>query len=97
MTTAHYKCSRALRNLRFNWIQDPEVVLSERLKDVGLDSDYIKTDLELFEVYRKKLYRGLEVEYRQLIDLVVPAHCSWQTNTVWIMIKCRLTDDQTYE
>jgi len=97
MTSAHEKCSCALRNLRFDWIQDPGVVLSERLKDVGLDFDYIKTYLELFEVYRKKLYRNLEAKYRPLIELVVPAHFSWQINTMWTMIKCRLTGDQTYE
>jgi len=62
-----------------------------------VDSDYVKTDLELFEVYGKKLYRGLEVKYHPLIDLVVPAHCSCQINTMWIMIKCRPTDDQIFE
>ena len=52
-TVAHEKCSKVLRGLRFDWIRDPGVALSERLKDVGLNSDYIKTDLELFEVNRK--------------------------------------------
>jgi len=54
MTDAHVKCSEALRNLRFDWVQDPEVVLDEKLKVVGLESKYLKTDPELFEVYRRK-------------------------------------------
>ena len=74
MTGAQDRCTRALRDLRFDQIQDPEVVLSERLKAVCLDSDYLKTDTELFVGYCRKLYRGLEVEYHQLLDLVVSAH-----------------------
>ena len=44
---------------RFNWIRNPEVVLSEKLQTVGLKSDYLKNDLELFEIFRMKLYRRL--------------------------------------
>ena len=62
MTNAHNRCSRAFRGLHFDWIQDPGVVLSERLKAVYLDSDDLKTDPELFVGYYRKLYRGLEVE-----------------------------------
>jgi len=29
-THVHDKCLKALRKLRFDWTQDPEVVLSER-------------------------------------------------------------------
>jgi len=76
-TDTHDKCSKVLRNLRFDWIQDREVVLVEKLKVVGLESACLETDLELFEVYRKKLYRRLERKYRQLLDLVVPAHFRW--------------------
>jgi len=81
MTNAHDRCSRALRDLRVDWTQDPEVVLSERLKTIGLESDYLKTDPELFQGYCRNLYLGLEVEY-QLLDLVVSAHFRWQTNTM---------------
>ena len=56
MTNAHNRCSRALRDLHFDWIQDPGVVLSEILKAVYLDSDYLKTDPELFVGYCRKLY-----------------------------------------
>jgi len=38
MTNVQEKCLYVLRNLRFNWMQDPEVVLSEALKTIGLDS-----------------------------------------------------------
>jgi len=58
-TDAHDKCSKVLLNLCFNWIQNPEVILGEKLQTVGLNSDYLKNDLELFEVFRKKLYRKL--------------------------------------
>jgi len=60
-------------------------------------SYYLKTDPELFVGYCRKLYRGLEVEYHQLLDLVVSAHFRWQTNTMFLMIKCGPTDEQTYE
>jgi len=53
------------------------------------------TDPELFEGYCRKLYRGLEVEYHQLLDLV-SAHFKWQTNNMLLMIKCGPTDEQTY-
>jgi len=60
MTNAHDRCSRALRDLRFDWIQDPEVVLD--------------TDMELFKVFHKKLHLGLERKYYPLLTLVTPTH-----------------------
>ena len=81
-TQIYYKCSKSLRHLRCDWTQDPEVVLSKRLKTIGLESEYLKTDPEVFEGYCRKLYRCLEVEYHQLLDLVVSAHFRWQTNTM---------------
>ena len=39
MTSAHDRCSHALRDLHFAWTQDPEVVLSERLKTIDLETD----------------------------------------------------------
>jgi len=47
-TDAHEKCSKVLRILRFDWTQDLEIVLNERLQTIGLESEYLKTDLELF-------------------------------------------------
>jgi len=58
-TGGHEKCSKVLRSLRFDWTQGPEIVLNERLKTIGLESEYLKTDLELFEVFHQKLYRNL--------------------------------------
>jgi len=78
MTSAHDRRSRVLRDLHFDWTQDPEVVLSERWKAIDLETDYLKTDSELFEGYCRKLYLGLEVKYHQLLDLVVSAHFRWQ-------------------
>jgi len=40
-------------------MQDPVVILSEALKTIGLDSDYLTTNPELFEIYRRRLYRRL--------------------------------------
>jgi len=68
-TDTHDKRSKVLRRLRFDWIQDPEVVLNECLKTVGLESEYLETDFELFEVFRSKLYRGLERKYLSYLAL----------------------------
>jgi len=93
MTSARDRCTRALRDLRFDWTPDPEVVLSERLKTIDLETGYLKTDSELFEGYCRKLYLGLEVEYHQLFDLVVSAHFRWQTNTMLLRLKCGPTHE----
>jgi len=94
---AHERCTRVLRNLRLNCIQDPEVVLTKELKTVGLDSDYLKSNPELFDVFRRNLYRRLARRFHELVELIVSAHFIWQINTMLIMIKRRLTDDKTYE
>ena len=52
------KFSKALRNLRFDWTQDPEVVLSERLKTIGLESEHLKIDPELFGGLQKVISRS---------------------------------------
>ena len=54
------KCLYVLRNLRCYWMQDPEVALNEALKTIVLDSDYLKTSPELFEICRQNLYRRLK-------------------------------------
>jgi len=95
MTSAHDRRSRVLRDLHFDWTQDPEVVLSERWKAIDLETDYLKTDSELFEGYCRKLYLGLEVKYHQLLDLVVSAHFRWQTNTMLLRLKCGPTHEWT--
>jgi len=70
-TNAHDRCSRAIRSLRFNWIQNPEVILDEKLQTIGLNSDYLKNDPELFEVFHNKLYRKLNKK----IPRVIRSHC----------------------
>jgi len=89
MKAVHNRRSKALRFLPFDWIQDPEEVLNEKLKTVGLESEYLETDLKLFEVFRKKLCWSLDREYYPLLDLVVPAHFKWQITVMWLLIKCR--------
>jgi len=91
-TEAHEKCSKVLRSWRFDWTQDPDIVMYERLKIISLESEYLKTDLKLFKVFHQKLYQNLEEKYRPLLDLVVPAHFTWQTTVIWLLIKCRPTD-----
>jgi len=91
------KCFHVLRDLRCNWMPDPEVVLREALKAIGSGSDHLTTNPELFEIYRRQLYRRLKKQYHPLLALLVPVHFIWQVNTTWIMIKQRPTDDQTYE
>jgi len=86
MTNVQEKCLHVLHDLRCNWVQDPEAVLSEALKTIGLDSDYLKTNPELFEIYRKQLHRRLKTQYHPLLALLVPSHFIWQVNTMWIMI-----------
>jgi len=67
----------SLRDLHVNWMQDPEVVLSEALKTIGLDSNYLTTNPELFEIYRKRLYRRLTKKYHPLLALLVSSHFTW--------------------
>jgi len=90
-------CFRVIRSLCFNWIQNPEVILNEKLQTVALNSDYLKNDPELFEEFRRKLYRRLNKRYYGLLDLVVSAHFDWQIKIVWKMLKCWPRNEQTYE
>jgi len=71
---AHDRCSRAIRFLLLNWIQNPELILNEKLQTVGLNSDYLKNDHKLFEVFLRKLYRRLDKRYRGLLHFIVPVH-----------------------
>jgi len=83
--------------LRFNWTQNPEVILGEKLQTVGWNSGYLKNDPELFEVFRKKLYHKLNKRYRRLLDLIVLVHFIWQTKIMWSMLKYKPINGQTYE
>jgi len=86
MTAAHAECSKVLRSLRFDWIQDPVVVLDENLKTVGFTAEYLKTDIELFKVIHDKLYRKMGRKYRPILDFLVPAHFIWKINTMWTLL-----------
>jgi len=94
---AHDRCSRAIRFLRFNWIQNPEVILNEKVQTVGLTSDYLKNDPELIEVFQRKLYRRLDKRYRGLLDFIVPVHFIWQTKIKWQMLKGTSIEGHNYE
>jgi len=69
------------------WLDSRSRSSTERkIKTIDLETDYLKTDSELFEGYCRMLYLGLEVEYHQLLDLAVSAHFRWQTNTVLLRL-----------
>jgi len=55
-TDSHERCSKTIQSLRFNWIQNPEVILNEKLQTVGLYSDYLKNDPELFVQVKQHAY-----------------------------------------
>jgi len=97
LTELHDKCFRTIRSSRFNWVQNPEVILNEKLQTVGLNSVYLKNNPELFDVFRRKLYRRLNKRYYELLNLIVPAHFVWQIKIMWKMLKCRPRNEQTYE
>jgi len=97
MTDAHAECFKVLRSLRFDWIQDPIVVLDEKLQTVGLTADYLKTEQELFKVFHNKLYRKMERTYRLILDFLVPDHFRWQTSTMWTLLKLSPIDENTYD
>jgi len=73
------------------------VILNKKLQTVALNSDYLKNDPELFEVFRKKLYRKLNKRYKGLLDFIVPVHFVRQTKIIWSMLKGKLINGQTYE
>jgi len=97
MKDVRNRCSKALRFLRFDWIQDPKEVLNENLRTVDLESEYLETGLKLFEVFRKKLYWSLDREYYPLLDLVLPAHFRWQITVMRLLIKCRPINGSTFD
>jgi len=57
-----------------------KAVLDENLNIVGLEYEHLETDLELFEVYRKKLYHGFERRYHQLLD---QCFLKWAESPSW--------------
>jgi len=95
-TEIHDKCCRTIRSLRFNWVQNPEVVLDKKLQTTGLSSDYPKKDPGLFKVFRKQLYRRLDKRYHGLLDFNVPAHFVSQIEIMWYMLKGKPRNEQTY-
>ena len=71
--------------------------MNESLKSVGLEPEYLETDLELFRIFHCKFYRHLEKQYRPLLKLVVPDHFSWQTTVMWLLTRDIPPDDSTYD
>jgi len=96
MTDVNAECSKVLRSLRFNWIQDPVVVFEEKLQTIGLTAEYLKIDQELFKVFHDKLYRKMERKYCPILDFLVPDHFKWQISTMWSLLKLRPIDENTY-
>ena len=96
-TEVHDRCFRAIRSLRFNWVQNPTVALDKKLQTIGLSSDYLKKDPGLFEVFGKRLYRRLNKRYFGLLDFIVPSNFICQIESMWYMLKDKPKNEQTYE
>jgi len=79
--------SKKFANLRPNWARNPEEVLAEQLKAIGMETEILKTDEHLFKIFRNRLYRRLNRKFHPLLDLFQLAHIIWQVDTVWKMIK----------
>jgi len=91
------RCFRAIRSLRFNWVQNPVVTLDEKLQTVGLSSDHLKNGPKSFEVFRRQLYRRLSKRYHGLLDFIVPAHFIGQIEVMRYMLKHKPRNEQMYE
>jgi len=97
LTDAQRRYAEAIRFLRFNWFQNPEVISNEQLQTVGLNSEYLKNDLELFEIFWVRLYRRLSKPYRDLLDLIDPENFVWQVKIMWILLKTKQRKELKYE
>jgi len=64
---------------------------------IGFNSDYLKKDPGLFEIFRKQLYRRLNKRHYGLLDLIVPAQFICQIKIMWYMLKGKPKNEQTYE
>ena len=93
----HVRCSEAIRFLRFNWFQNPEVTLNEQLQAVRLNSEYLKNDSELFKVFRQKMHRRLNKHYYELLDLMDTENFVWQVMIMWTLLKTKQKKDLKYE
>jgi len=47
--TSHDRCLQVLQKLRINWTRNPEDVLDKNLKIVGLETEILKTDVQLLK------------------------------------------------
>jgi len=47
--TSHDRCLQVLQKLRVNWTRNPEDVLDKNLKIVGLETEILKTDVQLLK------------------------------------------------
>jgi len=97
MNDPQAECFKILQSLCCDWIQDPIVVLDEKLKTVGLTTDYLNTDQELFKVFHGSLYRKMERKHGPILDFLIPDHFKWQTGTIWTLLRLRLIDENTYD
>ena len=83
--------------LRFNWCQNPEVILNEQLQTVGLNPEYLKNNSEPFEMFRRKLYRRLSKSYQELLDLIDSENFIWQLKIMWTLLKTKRRKESKYE
>jgi len=64
---AYERCYEVIRPLHFNLSQNSEEILNEQLQTIGFNSDYLKNEPALFEMFRQKLYRKLNRYYYELV------------------------------
>jgi len=83
--------------LRFNCLQNPEEILNERLQTIGLNSDYLKNEPVLFELFRQKLYKKLNRYYYELVDLIDSENFVWQIKIMWTVLKTKQSKKLNYE
>jgi len=64
---------------------------------VGLNSEYLKNNPELFEIFRTKLYSRLSKPYRDLLDLTDSENVVWQRKIMWILLKTKQRKELKHE
>jgi len=94
---AHERYSEAIRSLHISWSQNPEDILNERPQTIGLNSDYLKIEPALFELFRQKLYKKLNRYYYELVDLIDSENFAWQIKIMWTVLKTNQSKKLNYE
>jgi len=63
---------------------------------VGLTSNYLKSDPEMFEVFRQKLAKRFNKHYHELLNQIAPENFVWQVKIMWKLLKRKQRNERTY-